>query len=379
MPSTEIPTGAEPIEPGKPRRSRLLIGCAVAAGAIFLICLVLVVMFVSWLRTPGEPLEARRVIDPSTILYAELHLRDDDEAARQFLLRMVGVQMEQGGVQDKELPEPMRWLVGSRRPGAGDMGRILPVTLMVTRQEAAPGVPSRALLAASFPRLGNRLKLAGWMMGFVLGWKGKDSGTSVESYRDENLLQIDADGQGFWVSIVGSNFLLSRIDAPVKWAIDRIKEPAAESAAEPLLAARPDKALLYIAARKGYGNTAVNLIEKASPTFAAVLRPMFQDAGPVTIWAGLDSTDALTGEIHVAAAAPGEKEAEGWEGSVTSQLPGGQITMSLEQMTPKPGELHAWKVKVTGLESLIPRGGKDVTGSREGAANQAPPEGGGDD
>jgi hypothetical protein len=358
MDPTDIPAGAEPIEPRRFRGNKLLVGCAGVAIALVIIAIAAGIAFMSWIRTPGVPLEGRLLVDRDTALYAEVHVRAEDQAVKEFLSRALSKESQEAITDDAEMPEPLRWVFGGspREATLEDLEKALPLIVMFTRQEAGEGVGAPGLLSVSFPRFGNRLRMVSWFISFILGWsEGEDR---IQSYRDESLLEIDADGFRYWVSIVGSNFLMSRVDAPIKWGIDRIKdsETATDaSGGSSLLNARPDDALLYMSTRPGFGNNAVRLVERGTPEFASILRPLVQDAGGFTLWAGLETPDLLVGEIHVAAGSPEEDEADEYSGTFTSVLPAGQLTMSLEPLPKRSGERHAWRVRISGLEAVALR------------------------
>ncbi len=354
MASTEIPPGSEPNEPRRSRGSRVLLGCAGFAIGAVIVILIVVAAFMAWMKTPGLPLEGRRLVDPGTVLYAELNVRPGDPVALELLGKVLGARSRERAMEkQEEIPGPLRWAFGRAAGGssAPDLGKILPLIVMVTRQEGAEGVPSAALLALSFPKLGNRMRMVGWIVSLIAGWGGGDRDISAQAYRDEKLLTIDADGEKYWASFVGSDFLLARTETPLKWAIDRIKEPTPEGGAE-LLAARPEEALLYLGAREGYAGSVIDLFRRASPEFATVLGPLVEGAGAIRLWARLETPDLLSGEMRVAAGSPDEEEADEYAGSVTAVVRGGEITLALEPLPKEPGERHAWRVRVSGLEKV---------------------------
>lgn len=353
IPNELPPAGPEPIEPGRPRRNRLLMGCLVAAGIVVVLILVSIFSFVTWIRQPGPVLDPALLVDRDTVLYAEVHLRPGDEAVRDFMLKAVEQTRALVEQERQEAPEAFPWIFGGSREGptAEDIEKNLPVVVIVTRQETGPGTVSRALMAVNVPRLGNRLRFVAWLMTLVMGWA--DEGGTVLEHRDEKIVSFQEGEERLQASVVGSSLLLSKETERIRWAIDRIKDAGSGEAAGGLppeiMASRPDSGLLFISARGGYAGQVVGLVRRGAPEFASVLDPMMEGAGPVTIRAHMATPDVLEGEIRVAAGSPGEEPQAEYAGTVTAVLPSGELTMSLESIPRGPGERHAWRMRVTGL------------------------------
>ncbi len=396
--SSDILQGPEPIEPRRSRGSRVLVGCAGAAIGAVIVIIICVAAFVAWIRSPGVPLQGNRLVDRDTVLYAELNVSPGDAVAMELVSKAVGAQTREQAGDAQEVPAPLRWALGraSGKPLTSDLAKTLPVIVMITRQDAGPGSRPPALLAVSFPKLGNRVRMAGWIASFVAGWSDDEGGFKGEKYKDETILAIRDDDDGgrsgeargssgygygssderddgtaesgdeggrdaadeesfgtVFVSIVGSDFLLARGADPLKRAIDRIKtpEPQAASTDPPaVLAGRPEDALLYVAAREGHAAWAIDLLRRASPEFASLLEPLTERAGAFALWARLETPDVLAGEMRIGAGSPGEDEADEYAGSVTSVVGGEEIAFALEPLPRGPGVRHAWRLRVSGLE-----------------------------
>jgi hypothetical protein len=362
--SADYQSSSAPIEPRASGGRRLLFGCLIAAGVVIAAIIVSVLSFRSWLRTPGALMEPGSLLDANTVLYAELHLRAEDPGVREFFIKAVEAQQEQESADREVLPGPLRSIIDSlenREDPGRNLERVLPVIVALLKQEEGPGVAGPPLFAVSLPKMGNRLRFADIIMGFIAGWAEPDSDFQHESYGEEVLYHFGgAPGEGeieIWASLVGSDVLVSKDPAAVKAGIDRLSGSAG-SAEEPpgssLIGARPEGAVFYMATREGGAEEAAELIEVAVPAFGETLRRLVEGTDALKLWAFLTTSDLLEGELWLSSG--GVEEKEDYSGTITAKMEEGEVRLSVEPLPAPAGPARGWAVRVEGLEVLVGSG-----------------------
>ena len=364
---TMQPESGAPIEPPRFRGRKLLFGCLGAFVAVVVIVVICIAAFVAWLRTPGVLMEGRSLVDARTAVYAETHLRPDDPGLLKIFDEMVQEQQNRRDrlvASDPNVTALIRSFLENlphRKGRQADLDKILPIVVVATRREAEGGGLSPLFFAISAPKVGNRLRFADLLGSFFMRWAKPDSDLRSERYGEEVLYLLDADGRKFWATIRGSDVLVTGEEAAMKETLDRLN--GASGPADPsgnelsaLLARRPEKASLFLAAREGFASETVDTIADLVPAFGAALRPLVKDAGGIYLWGSLLGTDLLEGELHVLEPALGRPEGgepDGYSGAITAPYEEGDVTLRLDQIDPAPGDRQAWKIRIEGIAHAV--------------------------
>jgi hypothetical protein len=270
------------------------------------------------------------------------------------------------------VPAPFSAIFGGipkREVTDAEVDKVLPIVVVVRRQEGKDGIAEPPLLAVSFSRAGNSVRLVHTIFNFT-SWRGAKM--TKEVYAGEDLFELKPEGRGkqgpVWVSFIGTDVLAARQSEPVKAAIDSMHAsapapdaPASEApsaAASALLADRPAGAFLFIAARPGYAEAAIETLEVGARPIAELLKPLVHDGEGLAVWATVKSADVIEGEILVkpaAGAGTGGRAPAGpeWSGKTTLMVGKRALDVSLEPLPPRPGVKNGWSVRVAGLQSAV--------------------------
>jgi hypothetical protein len=332
-------------------------GRRIPAWLVVLLVLVAVVLaaraaFLAWLRSPAPELDGARLVDAGTALYAELHLREGDAAALEFL-RGLAAHDDTTGAHDRiaELLARVAPHLSSREQ---EFDEALPLTLVWTRQEVRPGVAGPMLLAVGMPKAGNTPRLLG--IAFSIGaWKQSGERQSAR-HRDVLMhtvsFKIGALETSYWSAVVGSHILLSRDPDAVRSGIDRLLDGAGAGSrpALELLAARPADAAVYIAGRPGHAVAVAEALAEVSPELARAFWPALERADGAFLWAGLAAGDLARGELHVRPAPAADAPGAGPEPRLLIPLSTGAVAATI---APAGSARDAWSFEVEGLGALV--------------------------
>jgi len=369
------------------RGQKFLVGCLALIAAVILTVAISVFFFVRWVRTPGQPLEATRLLDASTAVYAEMRLRSEDPGVNEFVKSILTAMRRPRISNDAldEMPAPIRGLIGqagSRDASDAEVKKILPIVIAVRRQESAPGMAAPPLFAASFSRMGNSVRMADWVLSFV---SGHDDDLRMEKHAGEEIYAFKGRTDTIHISFVGTDALISQDLDAVKSGIDTFLAargatgtinatgvPGA-SPAHALLAARPEDAFFWVASKPGFAGTVAEAIEPFAPSIAAALAPALKGSEGIKLWASIRSPDLLEGELRLTGdgatvdgaereGAPGapasdanrQGPADGMSGSMTVPLGKTNLDVAFEPIVPAAGETRAWKIKISGLLAALP-------------------------
>jgi hypothetical protein len=347
------------------RGGRFLIGCLGVVGAIVVVLIVAGIMFTRWIRTPGPLLEGARLLDERTAVYVEARLRSDDSGARAVLRAILTAQRRPELPEGANVPGPARWIIGSlprREVTDQEVARALPIELVVSRAETAPGHAGPALITASLPRIGNGMRFVDWLLSRT---RSSDQKLSRHAYGRETLFQVGnperQEAGTVWAAIVGADVLVSRDEATLKAGIDRLETTTAAAAPTTLAAPfreRPADEFLFMGARAGFGEALAEILEWPSPALAAALRPYLKTSGTVSLRASLVSADSLEGTIGIIGGAeePVAAGASPPASEISLRIAGEPVSLRLTAVPPGPGERKAWKLAMTGLEAVARRG-----------------------
>ncbi len=350
--------------PAAPRYRGLLVGCLGAIAIVVVLVVAGALLFRAWIHTPGLLLQGSRLVDGSTALYAEVQLRKEDQRTRDLFRAVIEAQQRQQREQlnRPEVPGPVRTILGfipQRTPGERDIDKVLPVTLVMTRQEGTAGTDEPFLFAVSMPNAGNALRLVDKGMSFMVG-RAKAKARH-EQHGGEEMFYMPGKPAGMWASIVGTDVLFSRNEGQLASAIDRLGRAgsgAADRSASEIFAARPADAILFMTSKAGHSGALADALETVLPAFGGAVRRLANDAGAVTLWGRLASADTVEGEMRIRekpGSAPATDLTE-LAATFTVPLAAGDVTVGLAPTAKEPGERAAFRFKLDGIGVAVRSG-----------------------
>jgi hypothetical protein len=337
------------------RGQKFLFGCLAVFGVLVLILILAGTFFVSWIRTPGPPLEGARIVDDGTAVYAEVRLRKEDPGAREYVRAFMTASRHPVIPADANLPGPVGMILGNipqRDASDREVDRALPLVI-AARREASPEGGTPALYAVSFAGAGNTMRLAHTLFAWVLT---RSSKVHKETQGDDDLFRMEAKTNSgdveLWLSFIDTDVLFSRDEQAVRQGIDAMRRPSPSAAA--IMADRSDDASLFIAAKPGYAGAAADAIDLAAPGIAGFLRDIAKSGAGVTLTGTLRSADLLEGELRLREADGGTgKEIPDFSGKMTLTMGSAPLDLAFESIPPPPGVKKAWKIRITGLQEAM--------------------------
>jgi len=351
------------------RGQKIVFGCLAVFGTVVVMVIIAGALFVHWIKTPGVPLQGSRLLDSGTAVYSELSLRAEDPGVRELTRGILTTSRKPAFVSGPGVPDAVSAILGNvpkRDASDAEVDKILPIVVVMRRQEGKGGVAEAPLLAISFSRAGNSVRLVHTIFNWT-AWRG--SKMSKEEYAGEDLFRLKPEVNGknapVWVSFLGTDVLAAREPEAVKSAIDSMKAsvaaeaPGAPSGAEnALLADRPKNAFLYIAARPGYAEAALDTLKTVARPIVDVIKPLVHGGEGLSVWAVVKSADLIEGEILVKPAAAGGagdrvSNDSQWSGKTTLMVGTRAVDVTLDPLPPRPGVKSGWSVRVTGLQSAV--------------------------
>jgi hypothetical protein len=337
------------------RGKKLLLGCGVLAGAVILGTLLTVILFVVWLRSPGEPLEGSRLVDPETGFYLEATLRADDPAARDLVRALVSSQRRLP--DDIDLDGAPPWLsfvlpaideVSRQEVTDEEIDQVLPLSAILTTQRDTVAEP---LLAVNCPPTGQAFRFIDWTLALASRW---GAGVERRRHRERNIFSLGPEVPA-WIAVVENNALISPSPAAVGGGIDRLSRRPEDRAAPPLLellAGVPADTCIRLAAEPGQTEILLGLLERVAPGLADGLRPRLRGSATTTGWAYLESSDRLVGYIALA----GADDLAGSAAPDTRfvlRLHDGLVRVVLEPEATDAAGQQILRFQVEGLEELV--------------------------
>jgi len=336
------------------RGQKFLVGCLAVFGAVLIIVVVTIALFVSWIKTPGVPLEGAHLVDPATAVYAEMRLRTEDPGARELVRALLSAARRPDIPSKDQVAAPVAWILGSvpqRDASDKEVDRILPIVVILRREEGEGGMIGQPLLAISFSHLGNAIRLLDHALSFTAN---RRSNFHKETYGPEEIFTFHGTRRGLdtdlYVSFVGTDVLAAREPGAVKAGIDTLTGAAAGAEAG-LLSGRPADSFLYLSTKPGYTGAAIDTLSAMSPSIASFLEPLVKGGGATTLWAKLKTADILEGELVVRAADEDAKPSDSAvSGKMTLMVGSHPLDVMLTPEPPRPGVQNAWTIRIEGIE-----------------------------
>jgi hypothetical protein len=222
---------------------QVLLGCGIGCGILLLVAMGACIGFVTWLSRPGELIEPGRLLDASTVAHAEWTLRLEDPGTEQALLAMLEA-VDRSRSVVPILPEAFQeW---SRKRDEREMRQIFPMVATWSVRRGATGAPEQ-LFGVSVPKIGNRIRIADWFLGFVAG-RGRDNDLDREEHAGEQIYRLRETGAAFFLRS-GAVFIATDVEQAkgAVEALDRGATGVPPEALTSLLAALPEAPLRAVA------------------------------------------------------------------------------------------------------------------------------------
>ncbi len=351
-------------------KKKILVGCLAAVGAMILAVILSVFFFVTWIKSPSPELDGNRLVEPDTLIYAEVRLREEDQAVRQLLRTFVATRNQAGleqfqSAEFQQIPSFVRqFLPMFQNMGGGtvkdeDLDKLLPVAGFLTSSLHDESGLS-PLLAVSFPASGHVLSLLDWILRRTAG---NDSDLQQQQHGEESLYKLKKTDTG-WFSIVETDVLFALDQSALLGGIEtlaRTQPPPSPPALVSLLAGAPEDTALRLAA---VGEGAANLPDLISPWvpgLADLFRERLAGAGSIVGWARLESEERLAGVLFVTPIEPAGPEDTGLS-RYTLEFLDGSMSFVLADGGLQPDGRRRWDFTLEGVEALVVLAARQVTG-----------------
>ena len=318
--------------------SRILLGVGIGCGVLALVAVGSCVAFLSWLDRPGVPAQPQQLIGSDTTGYAAWTLSLEDPGIRTLLDRLFE-RLDAGNSPDGgALPEGVEiWLPGiASQTNRKQVDDLFPLT--VGWSLAAGDAPDDDLQVGTLAieRLGNRIVLTDWFLGFTLA---RSPEFESETYAGERIYRLREPDVAFFLRS-GQVFVTSGL-AAAREAVDRLAAASRVSdaaAVDPLLRGLPDDATLRGALTKSrgeFGRVLLPLLDPAGAASAvdweaartATVHGRFEEDGTLAVEIEIEGTDdAWAASTAAALAGP---LAAGGAATVETSLAGPRARLSL--------------------------------------------------
>lgn len=302
-----------------PRRRgpKLLLGCAVASLVVVLLAVSSCVTFVWWVKRPGELLEPARLRGPETTAYVEWTLRMEDPGTAAVVHRLLGTLQ-----RFQQRATPFSGALGrvlssyQQRRNQRQLEMLFPCVVAWSDSPGSGPAEELQLFTVSIEKLGNRLVLMDWMLGWTLG---RDEKTEVVSYHGERIYHLKQSGSAFLLRS-GQFILTSDLDA-AKRAVDRLRPeapaPVEETGLDRLAAALPERALRGAATNeRGEVRRLFAVLLDTAQTAAPPAVP-WDDVRGATLAGGFGESSEFEAEIDLLVPAADD---EAWIGELAGAL-----------------------------------------------------------
>ncbi len=341
------------------RTTRALIGCGIGCGVMLLVAIGAGILFVIWLRQPGALLEPGRLLHADTTGYLEWTLREEDPGTLAMAESLIQASQQLPDEFDSAIPSVLSpWLVQfQNRRNERAIREMLPMVVAWSQRPGAIPGENEQLFTLSLEKFGNRMALADWILGLLIG---RSPESSTESHEGESIYRL-GDGRRAFVFFIreGTVFFASDLEA-ARRLIDHLESPGpatrAPTGLERLLAGTPAQSALRgaIANRDGEWS---GLWRSASAALAegGIAGPWDGLSG-VTVHGGFTQERAFAGalqffyddESRAAASLPplvsalnSIQEAAGLQLQIEGATQGDHVELAI-RIPDLPGQMDAW-------------------------------------
>ncbi len=243
-------TAGQPANKGLGTVWKVLIGCGVLIGGVFMIGIGACVGFTVWVNQPGQLIEPSRLYGPETVGAVEWTLRMDDPGTEAFVdgaLNRVRETEERAGANALPgLLKSFKEFNDSRN--AAELKRLFPAVLAATVDESGPEPADRRVtFCFSIRGAGNKIRMVDWMLGWI--WSADEKQRS-ESHGGEKIFLVggskdQSEPPAFFIR--GGDVFISSDVFAARAMIDRLTAPqgsVARPRTDDLLAQVPETAAL---------------------------------------------------------------------------------------------------------------------------------------
>ena len=209
--------------PTRSRGRNFLLGCLAGCGALALLAVSSCLGLVWWINRPGELLEPARLRGPETTAYVEWTLRLEDPGTSAFVTELLA-SMNRLQRSASPLPGALGGILANyqERRNEKQMRELFPCVVAWGVFAAAKPDEELHLVTLSVEKLGNRLVVMDWILGWILG---RDSETEVVSHGGEKIYVLKKLGSAFFLRR-SQIFFTTGLEAATR-AVDRLQPGAA--------------------------------------------------------------------------------------------------------------------------------------------------------
>lgn len=217
------------------RGVKWLIGCGIGCGSLVLLCVFVLIAVGVWATRPGALIEPGALHGQDLTGYAEWKLSADDPGTEVFALAALET-FQRASREHGPFPPAFKTFLGTlqQRQNEKQLRQMLPLTAVWTaRPSGTPGHDTHVVVL-SLARVGNRMRLFDWFLGWVLN---RDRYSDVLSHGDEKIFVLrpkEQDGTRSQIVffIRGNNLVFASDLEAARGAIDRLSGRAAPPAGQ---------------------------------------------------------------------------------------------------------------------------------------------------
>lgn len=321
---------------------KLLIGCSVGCGAVFVVLLLAAGGGAFWAFVPGKQVKTEGIVGEESVAVVRMEDLTADPGAKALITHvMKEIDEINRRNQEQALPENMRWLASLRRqPSARDVQMFIPRDATLTLEPAEDRDDVDFVAALNFRLMVRPIKAA------ILFASRSEAGGENETYRGYEIAPMDNDS---FLTFVGSTLLVSNSRESLERALDRIEDGTAEPAN--LVSVAPDGTWDATGSLANDDGVVAGLLSKAPPPAGA------RDED-VRLGFGFDvvSADEIDAKIDLHCSDP--ERALLWLQSLTNyyeeiRADAAEEGFELDYEAEAHGEVVETRLRLNGLEGAI--------------------------
>jgi len=204
------------------RRRKLLLGVGLGCATLLILGISGCIGFAVWISRPGELLEPERLLAGDALAYAEWTLRAEDDGTREFIEALFEKTRRVAHDRPSWMPN---WLAatiaGRQQRNERQIRQVLPMVAAWTLRPGADRGTDGHLWMFSMENLGNRLTLADWFLGLLMG---RNPGAEVVAYRDEKLFRVRDGDSDVTFFLRGTDLFVATELDQARYAVDRLAD-----------------------------------------------------------------------------------------------------------------------------------------------------------
>lgn len=333
---------SQPKSGGTSGLQKLLIGCSLGCGALFVVALLVVGGGAFWAFVPGKQVDTEGIAGEESVGVVRMEDLTADPGAKALIDHvMKEIDEINRRNQERALPENMRWLANLRRqPSARDVQMFIPRDATLTIEPTEDGTDVDFVAALNFRLMVRPIKAA------ILMASRSEAGGENDTYRGYEIAAMDQDSH---LTFVGSTALVSSSETALKRAIDRIEDGAAPPAH--LVSVAPEGQWDAAGSLTNEDGAVAALLAKAQP-------PAGAHDEDVRLGFGLDVVSSDEVDAEVVLHCSDRERALLWLESLTSyyedlQADATEDGFVLDYETQATGERVETRLRLSGLEGAV--------------------------